>query len=182
MPIRAMWYDWVGTDRRLAGRARAEPDSSVRAERRLPTMPAPNRAFWEWQDVAGGYLRASNWIAAGSLPTIDAPLQLNSNAQLLYATEGVANVSPFAPTSAQYHLVTDIAVLVFATIPGTTVTLVIPGPLATTFGPSSNVVNPLDPNVAAMIAACIGNLSDLGGNVATAYVSGVKSSRRTEQT
>lgn len=145
-------------------------------------MPAPNRAFWEWQDVAGGFLRASNWIAAGSIATIDAPLQLNSNAQLLYATEGIANVSPFAPTSAQYHLVTDIAVLVFQTVPGTTVSLVIPGPLATTFGPSSNVVNPLDPNVAALIAAVVGNVADNAGNVVTAYVSGVKSSRRTEQT
>jgi hypothetical protein len=102
---------------------------------------------------------------------------------LTWATEGFANLSPFAPTAAQYHLVTDIAVLIFATsVPSSTINLVIPGPLATTFGPSSNVVNPLDPTVAALIAACIGNLSDLSGNVAIAYVSGVKSSRRTEQT
>lgn len=145
-------------------------------------MPAPNRAFWEWQDDAGGFLRASNWIAAGSIAAIDVPLQACSNAQLLYATEGMANVSPFAPVAAQYHLVTDIAVLVFATIPGTTVTIVIPGPLATTFGPSSNVVDPTDPNVAALILAVIGNVADLSGNVVTAYVSGVKSSRRVEQT
>lgn len=144
-------------------------------------MPAPSRAFWEWVDDAGGFLRASNWTAAGGVIAVDAQLQACSNAQLQFATEGVPNISPFAPGSTQYHLVTDLAVLIFATAGSATISLVIPGPLATTFGPSSNVVNPLDPNVAALIAAVIGNLSDQGGNVVTAYVSGVKSSRRTEQ-
>lgn len=142
-----------------------------------------DRVFWEWVDDAGGFLRASNWInAAANMPTVDAPLQLNSNAQLAFATAGTPAVSPFAPTAAQYHLVTDVAVLVFATIPGTTIQVVIPGPLATTYGPSSNVVDPTNVNVASLIAAVIGTLTDPAGNAATAYVSGVKSSRRTEQT
>jgi rRNA processing protein Gar1 len=50
------------------------------------------------------------------------------------------------------------------------------------FGPTSNVVDPLAPLTAALITAVIGTLTDVVGNVATAYVSGVKSSRRTEQT
>lgn len=142
-----------------------------------------DRVIWEWVDDAGGFLRSSNWInAAANLAVVDAPLQLASNAQLAFATAATPAISPFAPTAAQYHLVTDLAVLVFATVPGTTIQVVVPGPLATTFGPSSNVVNPLDPTTAALIAAVIGTLADNLGNVATAYVSGIKSSRRTEQT
>jgi hypothetical protein len=156
-------------------------DTYLRYVGRRLTTPAPNRAFWEWTDDAGGFLRASNWTAPGGVVAIDAQLQACSNAQLTYATEGTANMSPFSPTAAQYHLVTDLAVLVFATAAGNNVQVVVPGPLATTFGATSNIVNPLDPTTAALIAAVIGTLSDVNGNLVTAYVSGVKSSRRTEQ-
>jgi hypothetical protein len=143
----------------------------------------PDRVIWEWTDDAGGFLRASSWItAAANLGTVDVPLQAASNAQLTFATAATPATSPFAPTAAQYHLVTDIAVLIFATAAGTTFQLVIPGPMVAVFGPTSNVVDPTAPLTAALIAAVIGTLTDIVGNVATAYVSGVKSSRRTEQT
>ena len=144
-------------------------------------MP-PDRGFWEWVDAAGGFLRASNWVVpTGSTGALEAELQTNSNAALQYATVGPPTIGATTPGATQYHLVADIAVQIFATIPGTTIQVVVPGPLATTFGPSSNVVNPLDANVAALIASVIGVLSDAAGNAATAYVSGVKSSRRVEQ-
>jgi hypothetical protein len=143
----------------------------------------PDRAIWEWIDNAGGFLRSSNWVVpASSTGALEVALQNNSNAALQYATVAPPTVSATTPNGSQYHLVQDIAILVFATVPGTTLTVVVPGPLATTYGPSSNVVDPTDPNVAAIISAVIGVLSDSVGNPATAYVSGVKSSRRTEQT
>jgi hypothetical protein len=146
-------------------------------------MATPDRVIWEWQDVAGGFLRGSNFLtSAAVLGTIDVPLQAASNAQIIFATAATPAVSPFSPSGGQYNLVTDIAVLVFATAAPSTIQVIIPAPLNTTFGPSSNVVDPTDPNVAALIAAVIGNVTDAGGFPVTAYVSGVKSSRRTEQT
>ncbi len=146
-------------------------------------MPAPDRVIWEWIDDAGGFLRASNWcVRPAAIAGVDGQLQLNSNAALQMATAGTPLISSFTPIGVQYHLVTDLAQLLFATVPGTTIQVVVPGPLVTTFGPSSNVVNPLDPNVAALIASVVGVLTDNIGNPVTAYVSGVKSSRRTEQT
>jgi len=142
----------------------------------------PDRVIWEWTDDAGGFLRASNWIdAAAHLGFVDVPLQGASNAQLTYSTAATPAVSPFAPVAAQYHLVTDLAVLVFATGTGSTFQVVVPGPMVAVFGPTSNVVDPLAPLTAALIAGVIGVLTDVLGNVATAYVSGVKSSRRVEQ-
>lgn len=146
-------------------------------------MPAPDRVIWEWIDDAGGFLRASNWcVRPAAVNGVFTELQLNSNAATEFATAATPLVGTFTPTGAQYHLVTDLALLLFQTVPGTTLRVVVPGPLATTFGPDSNVVNPLDPNVAALIAAVIGVLTDAGGNPATAYISGIKASRRTEQT
>jgi hypothetical protein len=143
----------------------------------------PDRVIWEWTDDAGGFIRASNWInAAANLGTVDVPLQAASNAQLTFSTAATPAVSPFAPVAAQYHLVTDIAVLIFATAAATTFQVVVPGPMVAVFGPTSNVVDPLAPLTAALIAGVIGTLTDAVGNVATAFVSGVKSSRRTEQT
>ena len=143
----------------------------------------PDRVIWEWTDDAGGFIRASNWInTAANLGTVDVPLQGASNAQLTFSTAATPAVSPFAPSAGQYHLVTDLAVLIFATGAATTFQVVVPGPMVAVFGPTSNVVDPLAPLTAALIAAVIGTLTDVLGNVATAYVSGVKSSRRTEQT
>jgi hypothetical protein len=145
-------------------------------------MNMPDRVIWEWLDDAGGFLRASNWInSSANLASVFTPLQQESNAQILYATSAPPVVSSSTPVSSQYHLVVDVAILTFATVPGVTFTVVIPGPLASTYGPSSNVVNPTDPFVAALIAAVLGTLTDVNGNVAVAYVSGIKSSRRTEQ-
>ena len=142
----------------------------------------PDRAIWEWIDVAGGFLRSSNWVVpTASTGLLEVALQDASNANLEYTTIAAPTVSATTPVGGQYSLVYDIALLLFATVPGTTIAVVVPGPLATTFGPSSNVVNPLDPNVAAIISSAIGVLADPAGNPVTAYVSGIKSSRRTEQ-
>jgi hypothetical protein len=140
------------------------------------------RAIWEWVDNAGGFLRASSWVfSTVGLFALETALQADSNAVLQFTTAAIPDVSSSTPGTGQYNLVTDLALLIFQTGAGTTVRVVIPGPLVTTFGPTSNVVNPLDPATASVIAAVIGTLGDASGNVVTAYVSGIKASRRTEQ-
>jgi hypothetical protein len=57
------------------------------------------------------------------------------------------------PTSAIYPSVTDGARLQFGSSTGVRRSLTIPAPLLTDFKPSSNVVNPADANIAALIAS-----------------------------
>jgi|SRR5215472_5775692 len=141
------------------------------------------RLIDEWLDQSGGFIRAASWVfAPAGLAAYEAAIQACSNAVLQFSTNGIPTISGATPATGQYDLVQDLAVLIFATVPGATVRVTIPAPLATNFGPSSNVVDPTDPNVAALIAAVIGTLGDVNGNVVTAYVSGIKVSRRAEQT
>ena len=145
-------------------------------------MP-PDRAIWEWVDANGGFLRASDWVApTASTGALEVAMQNASNAELLYATIAAPTVGAAAPGTNQYWLVTDIAVLNFATLPGLGFQLVIPGPNNSMFGPTSTVIDPTAPLTAALISAVIGVLADQYGNVATAYISGSKASRRVEQT
>jgi hypothetical protein len=140
------------------------------------------RLISEWIDNAGGFLRASSWVfATPGLATYEAAVQACSNAVLQFATNGIPSVSTATPGSGQYNLTTDTAVLIFQTGAGTGVRVVIPGPMNSIFGANSSVVDPTNASVAALIAAVIGTLGDAGGNVVTAYVSGIKSSRRSEQ-
>lgn len=144
-------------------------------------MP-PDRAIWEWTDVAAGFLRASNWfLPAGSSGALEVALQNASNAELLYATIAAPTVGAFTPVGGQYSLCQDVALFNFATVPGVSIQLVVPGPRNSLFGANSTVVDSTNALAAAIIAAAIGNLTDPAGNVATAFISGSKSSRRTEQ-
>lgn len=77
--------------------------------------------------------------------------------------------------------VLDVAVLNFTTAAGTVVQLQVPAPLGSDFT-QSRLVNPADANIAALIAAAIGLVSDNLGNLVTAFTSGSYSSRRKEQT
>lgn len=143
---------------------------------------AQARLILEWQDIAGGFLRSANWyddtVGAGSF---EAEMQAASIANLQYATGAVPQVGVVTPGTALYNLTTDTAVLTFQTIPGGSLQIVIPAPDASIFGPDGNTVDPTNATILALIASVVGTLMDSGGNLATAYKSGVKSSRRTEQ-
>lgn len=142
----------------------------------------PDRGILEWIDIAGGFLRTSVWVdPGGSTGALEVALQDASNAELLYVTIAAPTVGATSPTGGQYHLCQDVALLNFATIPGTTIQVVVAGPKETVFGPNSTVVDATDPDVAAIIAGVVGVLADASGNVVTAFVSGSKSSRRVEQ-
>jgi len=143
----------------------------------------PDRLILEWLDNSQGFLRSSNWIVAGGASgPLNASLQAAANPILTYATQALPAIGAGTPGTTQYHLCQDVALLNFATIPGTSVQLVLPGPLAAVFGANSTVVDPTNALVAAIITQAIGTLADIAGNAVTAYISGSKSSRRTEQT
>lgn len=145
-------------------------------------MAAPDRAFNEYTDIAGNFLRASNWVVAGgSLLSLYAAIQNACNANLLYATSGTPIVGSFGPADADYPLAADLATLNFQTIPGSGCQLVVPAPAIAMFGPTNTVVDPTAPLTAAIIAAVTGLLTDVAGNPVTAFISGSKASRRVEQ-
>lgn len=136
----------------------------------------------EYADVASGYLRTSNWLFNGLSPAPLLPLiAALQNAAMLFSTSALPVIGTATPVGGQYHLCQDVALLNFATVPGTSIQLAIPGPVNSVFGANSTVVDSTNPAVAALIAAVIGLVADPAGNAVTAYISGSKGSRRTEQ-
>jgi hypothetical protein len=82
------------------------------------------------------------------------------------------------PTNAEYSSVTDGARLNFANGTGARMSLTVPAPLESDFGPSSNVVNPLDTNVAALIGEIASTATDRGGTLFNLYKGGIKVGKR----
>lgn len=76
------------------------------------------------------------------------------------------------PANAVYPSVTDGAQLTFADSAGNKRKVTIPAPLLTDFKTNSNVVNPVDTNIAALIAG-IETLPELGGTP-NVYEGGIK--------
>lgn len=145
-------------------------------------MPLADRIILEWLDYAAGFLRSGSWLLpAGLSGPLFAAMQAASNANLAIATRGVPAIGTVTPTDTLYGSVQDVAQFVFVTGALNQVPLVLPAPVASVFGAGGQTVDPTDPFAAAVIAAAIGNLSDVGGNAVTAFVSGAKSSRRKEQ-
>lgn len=142
---------------------------------------AQARLILEYQDAAGGFLRSANWYDDASSPAgFEAEVQNVSNTNLLYATGAPPQVGAATPATDQYFLTTDVAVLNFQTSAGGRVQVVIPGPKASIFDAGGNTVDPANPDIVTLIASVVGVLTDSGGNVVTAYSTGVRSSRRTE--
>lgn len=142
---------------------------------------AQARLILEYQDVGGGFLRSANWYDDAHSPAgLEAEIQNVSNTNLLYATGAVPQIGAATPATTQYFLTTDVAVLNFATSAGGRIQVVIPGPKSTIFDAGGNTVDPANSDIVSLIASVVGVLTDSGGNLATAYVTGVRSSRRTE--
>lgn len=138
----------------------------------------------EWIDAAGGFLRSSNWADDGGPGTgpLLAELQAISNAQLASSVQS----APRAPTTSAvagvtWWLCTDTVVLAFACADGTNVAVTVPAPDESIFLPGRQVVDPANADIVAIAAAAVGVLTNPAGSAVTAFVSGVRSSRRTEQ-
>lgn len=142
----------------------------------------PDRLILEWIDISNAFLRSGSWVKSGvSAVALASAMQNASNAILTYETQGAPIIGAGTPAGAQYQLAQDAAVLNFQTIPGTTVQLLVPAPLAVVFGPNSTIVDVTNGLVSSIISNAIGTLADAGNNAATAYAGGSKVSRRTEQ-
>lgn len=145
-------------------------------------MANPERLINEYTDVQAAYLRTSNWLVAGSASgPLNGTIQAAMNAAFLFSTQGLPFIGTTTPVAGQYQSVQDVALLNFQTVPGTSVQLAIPAPQNAIFGANSTVVDPTNALVLAIIAQALGVLADVAGNPATAFISGSKSSRRTEQ-
>jgi hypothetical protein len=140
------------------------------------------RAIWEWLDVSAGFLRASNWYDdTVGIASLEAAMQAASNANLQYVTGAVPEIGVVTPSGSLYPLVQDCAQLLLATVPGTTIKLIIPAPLASIFASDGNTVDPTNLDVLDIVTAATGHITDSAGNPVTAYQSGVRMQRRREQ-
>jgi hypothetical protein len=140
------------------------------------------RAIWEWIDVSGGFLRASNWYDdTVGIASLEAAIQVCSNANLQYVTGAVPEIGVVTPSGALYPLVQDCAQILLATVMGTTVRIIIPAPIASIFGPDGNTVDSTNLDVLDVITAATGHVTDTAGNHVTAYTSGVRVQRRRDQ-
>lgn len=143
-------------------------------------MPQP-RLFGEYTDVAGNFLRSSNWVsAAGGLAALQSALQAATNSNLLYFTAGTPTVGVVTPTDSLYPLATDVAIFNFSTSAGTAVRVTVPAPLASMFTPYGSV-DAGNPAAAAVIAAVTGCLGDSAGNLASIFQGGSRGRRTVEQ-
>lgn len=141
-----------------------------------------SRIYAEWHDAANGFLRSGNWADTGASDTAFETALINiSNAQLTVLTFGLAAVSTTTPSTSSYPLVNTTAVLNFVTGIGSGIQLTVPAPIASIFGPDNITVDPSNTLVAALITSVLGFLTDAAGNVATAYTTGIRSSRKVEQ-
>jgi hypothetical protein len=142
------------------------------------------RIINEWNDAAGGFLRTAGWVDdTTSVSTFQNALEACSNDALTHSTFAVPRAAAQTATAALYYLTTDAIRLTYLTAtPGLTISLIIPGPQSSVFLPDGVTVDPGSTLIAALTAAATtGSLTASGGQPATLFFSGVKTSRRTEQ-
>lgn len=97
--------------------------------------------------------------------------QAVSNASILYNWDGPLDPGIGVATSAVYEGVQQWVGLLFQTAAGTTIRLTLPAPQLGILQADKQSVNPS--SIAALIAACLGELADPSGNVATTYLGGI---------
>jgi hypothetical protein len=136
-----------------------------------------SRLYVEWLDVDLEFIRTSNYVAtpAGVAAYLTA-LQSVSNAGESVTTLGPASFPNNAPVDAAYPSGSDTAVLLYRTLPGQTIRVIIPAPKSNIFLTDQLTVDPVA--VAALNVAVIGALGDALGNVPTAFLTGARASRR----
>jgi hypothetical protein len=124
-----------------------------------------------WAD-ATGRSRLTIIKAATNPCTILNQLAAVSNAFPLSNFDGTIDPPIGGPAvAAQYQAVNQWVRLVFQTGLSKQVGLTLPAPVASIFQADLQTVDPA--TIPALIAACVGNLSDGNGTVATAYLSGM---------
>lgn len=125
-----------------------------------------------WSDVTGR-TRLTVIKATTNPCSILNAVQALSNADVLYNWDGTIDPTIGTTTAAQYQAVQQWCSLTFQTGSGSILRLTVPAPSLGIFLADGKTVDPANASVIALVAACIGNLSDGGGNTAAVYLGGV---------
>lgn len=135
---------------------------------RKGAMPDQGRSI-VWAD-ATGRTRLTIVKSTGSSAAIETALQAKSNAATQIDWAGTLGTPIGVAAVGQYQAANQSATLLFATATGTQLRLTLPAPLLSIFLADQRTVDATQ--IVALIAACIGVLSDGAGNVATAFTAG----------
>jgi hypothetical protein len=129
-----------------------------------------------WQD-ANGFTRLTFVSGDSPLSNIETQLLIKSNAATLNSTEGTLTVNVPSPFTNVYQTVGDAAVLTFTD--GTNLgTVTLPAPLSSIFLADQETVDITQ--IGAIIAAVVGTARTAGGGLITAYVAGIRTTKRGE--
>lgn len=124
-----------------------------------------------WID-ANGRTRQTIIKTLTGAATIQANVANCSNSVQHNAWESFQAGGVGVPVAANMQSVADAASMMFQTGPGGILRLTVPAPKIGIFMPDGVTVNPADFRVVALVAACIGLLSDGAGNAAALYLGG----------
>ena len=130
------------------------------------------RASVIWADVNGvtrQTIITSNTGAGG----IWVAVQAASQAQVSTSWESTMGIAVGTAAVGNYQSNKMSAQLTFQTASGSLLRVTVPAPSIGIFLADHQTVDPGNALVTAIVAACIGNLSDAAGNPATSYVGGV---------
>lgn len=122
-----------------------------------------------WAD-ATGRTRLTIVKSVGSSSAIEVALQGASQAGVLYDWASAMGVAIGTAAAAQYQAANQTAQLLFTTAAGSLIYLTLPAPQIGIFLADGKTIDAT--TIPALIAACIGTLSDGAGNVATAFIAG----------
>lgn len=107
-----------------------------------------------------------------NLGLIEAQVANLSNAAQQAVFSGSIAYPGGTPFIGSYQSVADTARYLFQTAAGTILRLTVPAPTLAQFLGDGVTVDPSNPTVIALVAACIGNLTDGHGNVAVTFLGG----------
>jgi hypothetical protein len=138
-----------------------------------------NRAYVYWIDAFGGErLSWYSYADAGIITPFSNALDSCVNPAWSTVVAAAVQVGTGVPSSNPYPLVSDSAVLTFATSAGKTIGVLCPGFKESLYLADNQTVDPAQPLVAALIAAALAvPLVDSSGNPVSSYVSGLRQRR-----
>jgi hypothetical protein len=141
-----------------------------------------NRRYMVWVD-ANGFTRLTLLNGTGSLigpdlTTVQTTLVASSNADVLNSVESGLTVNVPFPPGGVFRTVGDAAILTFTDAGGSLVDITLPAPLASIFLADGLTVDITQ--IAAIIGAVVGTVVTPAGGTVTAYVAGLRQTKKGE--
>jgi hypothetical protein len=128
-------------------------------------------AVYKWVDNAGNSGQGQHFAAANPC-SILTNMQAVSRCGIAWNVDGPVDGAIGVPSAGAFPSVEDTARLIFQKGDGSLVSLLIQAPDDSIFLADGVTVDPT--TIVALIAACVGELSDQAGTTVTAYVAGVR--------